>query len=163
MTTDDAKQTLDPTIEKLIKSLFDRLPDSYSDRYAKVRSIRRQFHAELADALTATLNEHVVGLPQDTPEERQEMAAWINQQLRDIGLAVKCPATGQPAVLVVDRQDRQHPEITRFRFSVRAPDGKQSHTAARRNLGELVLTEHRPRIESLSRFFRKERPGGPQR
>ena len=162
MTTEDALQTLEPALQQLIKSLFDRLPDGYARHYAKVRSIRQAFHLELAAALAPALNEHVVGLPQDTPEERQEMVAWINQQLRDIGLAVKCPTTGQPAVLVVDRQDRQHPEITRFRFSVRSPEGKQSHTAARRNLGELELTEHRPRIEPLSKFFRKEGPGGPQ-
>jgi hypothetical protein len=163
MTASTDEGTLDPKRQAALKSLMADLPERYADRYAAIQNIRHAFHREMALVLQPVLNEHIPGRPQDSAKERQELAAWINEQLRNIGLAVKCGKTGRPASIVVDSQDRAHSDITRFRFSTRSENGKYSHTSTAQNLGELELTEHNPRIEPLAKFVRRKRLDGPRR
>jgi hypothetical protein len=155
MTQRGEESGIEPNRQASLELLLTDLPGDYTARYAAIQAIRHAFHREIAVALEPAINERVSQMPQDTPEERQNLASWINEQLRQIGLAAKCPVTGRPASIVVDRQDREHPEITRFRYGVRSEDGKYSHNATSRNLGEFKLTEHSPRVEALAKSFRK--------
>jgi anti-sigma factor RsiW len=163
MTGIEDKRELGPERASALESLLANLPDDFAHRYAAIVQIRHAFHQRIASALEEALNEHVTGMPQDSIEERKELTSWINMQLREIGLAVKCPVTKRPAALIVDRQNRDHPEITRFRFALRTEDGRSSHTAASRNLPALELTEQRPRIEPLARGYRGSSSGDVSR
>jgi anti-sigma factor RsiW len=154
MTDTGKDEGLGPERTVALESLLANLPGDYARRYAAIAQIRHAFHRHIASLLEEALNEQVTGMPQDTIEERKALTSWINAQVREIGLAVKCPVTKRPAALIVDRQNRDHPDITRFRFALRTEDGRSSHTAASRNLPRLELTEQRPRVESLARGYR---------
>jgi hypothetical protein len=156
MTENYDSNAIDAAREEAIESLLTGLPETYEERYKALQNIRHAFHSKIASALQPLFNEYVAGKPQDSADERQELAGWINQQLRDLGLALECPITKRPASLIVDRQDREHPEITRFRYSLR--DAKSTHTASRRFLGELELMEQNPRIEPLSKDYLQKHP-----
>lgn len=157
------ENTLEPERQRALKTLLARLPESYSERHAALAKIRHAFHQEMATELEAYINHHVAAKPQETFKERSELAAWINQQLREIGLSVQCPNTYKPATLVIDYLTADDPETTRFRFAVRSEDGKQQRTAGRRQLPQLKLTEHLPRIEPGAKYFRGKPPDSLQR
>jgi hypothetical protein len=152
------EMAIEPQRQAALRSLLGDLPESYAERYAAIQKIRHAFHREMASAVEAPLNAHVAHKPQTKPEERKDLAGWINQQLRDIGLAVRCPKTGNPASLIVDWQYADDPEIRRFRFAIRSESGKSCHTAARRELPYLHLTEHAPRIEPFAKYYRRKPP-----
>jgi hypothetical protein len=163
MTENKDAGALEPERQAALKSLLAGLPETYPERYAALQKLRHAFHREIACSLEPVLNSHVAGRPQNSPDERKELATWINQQLRDIGLAVQCPKTKHPASLIVDWQYADDPEITRFRFAFRSDSGRSCHGAARRELPYLQLTEHLPRIESLARFYRSRRQSDLER
>lgn len=161
--TSDAESPLSPERRAALAALFADLPTDFHERYEAIETIRHAFHRELASALQDSLNTHLASLPQDSPDERKELTAWLNLHLRQVGLAVRCPVTGLPARLQVDNQDANHPETTRFRFSTYVPGRGSLNRCACKVLPELELVEATPRVESLSRAFKETGRDAPAR
>ena len=141
-----------------IHSLFRNLPGDFSGRLAALVRIRDIFHEEIAVSMTAALNEHFNGLPQDTLSEKRQTAAYINGALRSIGLTIREPKTGLPGLLVVDVQasKKDGQEISRFRLEVRDEAGEVSRPLCARYLPEFSFMQDRQRKEY---WKKRQRPG----
>jgi len=63
----------------------------------RTHALRQQLAAELAPAINARIRQP--DMPHDTLEQKKMLAAWVNDQLEPLGLAVQCPNTGLPAKL----------------------------------------------------------------
>ncbi|QOV92085.1 hypothetical protein [Humisphaera borealis] len=113
---------------QLIAELFSGLPDDFEARKSEVLRIREMIKNELARVMHDTLNEYLYAQPANTPNERADLATLINTSLRRMSLAIKCPVTGLPAILVVDPAGEDQPDKTRFRFQVRDESGKMRRT-----------------------------------
>jgi hypothetical protein len=139
------------------------LPNDYRKQYTALLEIRKLFHAEVASALAPVLNEYAKQQPQTTVDERRELAASINNDLRSLGMTLKCPKTGLPVTMIVDTQDAAHPDVSRFRLERRDDRGRKIRTFTSGDLPDLELMEDPPRIEGGSRSFLDRRHQGPNR
>ncbi len=124
---------------------FGDLPASYADAYTLILEKSQQFRAQVASVLAPRLNAHLKTLPQDNYADKQALATWVNNELRQLGLAIRCPKTGKPATLVAD--SRGQGEYARFRLDVRGDDGRHLRTMTSTTLPEFELIEDEPRRE----------------
>jgi hypothetical protein len=154
---------LEPFRADALGSLLSDLPKGYAERYKLIEAIRHAFYFELASALETPLNQYLATCPQDSAEERRELAATVNLQLRQVGLSIRSPFTQEPSRLVVDTQNADHPEITRYRYGSRGPTGRARNHGCLRELPLLELMEAAPRVESFSAAFQKTCKDGPVR
>lgn len=111
------------------------------------RSARERTHAfrqQLAAELAPALNAHIRTMPHEALEQKKELARWVNDQLRPLGLAVRCPNTGLPARLL-GIAGSYRPEVPGGTFCFETyTDGKQRKTAYSDALPELTLTDATP-------------------
>jgi hypothetical protein len=130
---------------------LDKLPADYSACFAKLVKANHAFRGQVAVALQSRLNKHLHALPSESYAEKQAIASWVNGQLRDLGLAIKCPKTGRPGNLVADLKEAGG-DISRFRLEIREESGKRIRTISSRTLPELELIEDEPRQEPLLKW-----------
>lgn len=57
-----------------------------------------------------------------TYQEKKDFAVWLNAQLRDSGLAIRCPKTGHPTMLHAN--PGHTPDVGRFRFDYLDDQGR---------------------------------------
>jgi len=128
------------------------------------KSLRTILQEEIAAAIQAPINEKLRASSQDSYAEKQAISSWVNSELRDLGLAVKCPKTGRPANLVADLKQAGS-DVSRFRLEVRGDDGKRTRTIAVRTLPDLEVIEDEPRQEPILEWShrvksrRSDKPG----
>ncbi len=148
-----------------LAALLATVPDSggYVEQAQSLQELHHDFRREMAARLQPLLNVHIQAMPHDTYEEKKALARLVNDELRRFDLAIKCPKTGLPALLVGDPGN--HPEIGRFCIEIKAEDGKRKRTVNTPQLPQLELMEAAPRREALSEWHdRVGRPrGGAQR
>jgi hypothetical protein len=108
----------------------------------------------VAHRLAVPLNARLQKQPQDSYQEKQEIVSWVNKELRELGLAIRCPRTGRPAILVADFRDNAD-DSSRFRFESRNDDNRRTRTFSGNHLTDLVLIEDELRPEP----FAKKSPG----
>jgi hypothetical protein len=133
------------------RAFLESLPTDYASSYPAITALRHAFHAELAKSLESRFNEKINSMRQDTYEEKHALATWANRELRLLGLAIKCPKTARPAILVVDNQDAYHAK-TRFRLQVRDEKGHPSKINIPHRTFSFDLMEDNPREEGLARW-----------
>jgi hypothetical protein len=126
------------------------LPFEYAECYRALVELSHDFRQEVADVLQPRLNRQLQTMAQDTYEEKRLLASWVNNELHQIGLAIKCPKTGKPATLVADIRGGRT-DSSRFRLDVRNDDGRHIRTVTVNQLPELELIEDEPRREGLAR------------
>ena len=102
----------------------------------------RGFRRAVAERLEPALNDHLKGLPQASYGEKQELARWVNAELRRFGLAIRCPKTGLPAILIADPGD--DPARGRFQLDVITAAGRNKRTVSSVQLPHLALTADGP-------------------
>jgi hypothetical protein len=83
------------------RALLKEAPQDYSRRYHQFGMLRETFYGELARLLAPALREYLRTQPQDTVDAKTTLATRLNEELRNIGLAILCPRTGRPATLAV--------------------------------------------------------------
>ncbi len=128
----------------------------YEEFYRNLVESSHAFRAQVAASLQPMLNANIKTRPQEHYDDKQHLASWVNAQLRDLGLAIKCPKTGRPGILVADLKGSES-EISRFRLEVRGEDGKRSRTTSWRSLPDLDLMEDESRQEPLLDWAARER------
>jgi hypothetical protein len=104
-------------IKSQISSKLRALPHEFPVRRAVMRELHEVARELIAREFEACLNEEARSLPQSTYEEKKALAKWVNAELRELGLALRCPKTRRPAILrgnTVGHSDagRFHLEIT---------------------------------------------------
>lgn len=79
------------------------LNPSPSEDYASVAGRLRQalelFHDVIAERLTGPLNERLAQLPHSTIAEKQTLSRLANEELRNLGVAIRCPKIDGPVFL----------------------------------------------------------------
>lgn len=139
------------------------LPQAYEQRadvlYAIIHSVRSEAAALLAPALHARAQ----AMPHATYDEKKELARWVNEELRRFDLAIKCPKTGNPSVLLVGTG--HHPEIGRFHLEHKTPEGKRTRSLTSAELPDFELMEANPRREAFLEWRERVRrqPTGAKR
>jgi len=124
---------------------------------ASVQKLRRQFHEVAAAVLTPALNRYLEKVPQDTLEQKREVATHVNAMLNSVGLAVCSPGTHTPSTLIADwTKERKY---SRFRFDVHLPGGGRDRVdTGCKKLEKVDLVENTQRVESRSARFRNRDP-----
>jgi hypothetical protein len=124
--------------ETATQALLDSLPRDYERLTSSFVEFDRQFRAALSRRLEEALNNEVVAMPCTTYDNKRAVARWVNAQLRRFGLALVCPKTKRPAVLLADPSGV--PGTGRFQFQSETPDGEKVRAHSSATLPRLVLT-----------------------
>jgi hypothetical protein len=135
-------------VERIKELLNENAPEAFAKTYAKVAEVMLLTRREMAERLSGPLSAKVHRMPQETYEQKKSIASWVNSTLREVGLAIRCPKTGRPAILIADI--RNSPEdSSRFRLEITDEDGRKVRTWTGSNLTdlELELREDEPRKE----------------
>ena len=137
----------------------------YTAKLAALRTLRTAFHEELAAAFDPVLNQYVRSEPQHTAEDCSDLASLINEHARLLGLSLRCPRSGRPATLVVDREGKgSDPDLPRWRLQITDDRGRRQRHLNSRSLPDLELMPAPPRIEGQSRVERlRKHDGGRSR
>jgi hypothetical protein len=138
-------QEISRHLDALLASLPKDAP--YEMKAEKLAGLSHEVRQRIAAELGPALNIKAQALPHDTYDEKKELARWVNDQLRRFDLAIKCPKTGQPSLLLVMTGD--HPAIGRFVIEHKTPEGKRVRPVTSTKLPHLELMEAAPRRESL--------------
>ncbi|HKQ48575.1 MAG TPA: hypothetical protein VJZ71_10940 [Phycisphaerae bacterium] len=75
--------------------------------------------------------------PQRTYDEKKTLAKWVNAELRRIGLAIRCPRTGRPSLLLANAGGQ--PGIGRFHLEHTDAEGRRHRSVTSVALPELKL------------------------
>ncbi len=112
-----------PTADRVRELLSAADPVEYPACFDHLLALAVAVREELAGRLGPRLLAHARSLPQAAYAEKQELAKWVNGQLRQLGLAVRCPKTGRAAILLADHGP--NPEKGRFQVQT-AHDRKRT-------------------------------------
>lgn len=148
----------DKTIEELFRAEFRRLlgrlaPD-YDRRYAQLTALRHVAHEEIAQALQPVFDQRLHEMPQSDLESKRQLCSWANDQLKTLGLAVRCEKTGRPGILVANPY-RVGDQGGRYRLELRDEGGRMSRSYSGNNLPPLRLMEHSIRREPFAAKYRQ--------
>src|SRR5665213_3834754 len=130
--------------------VMEALPDDCVACHARIEELSAAFRWEIAEAMQRRLNAHLKTLPHETFEERKLIASFVNMELRELGLTIRCPKTGKPAILIADVKDAEH-DKGRFRLQVCDEKGKNKRTVTCYGMIELELMPDAPRKEGMAR------------
>lgn len=128
-------------------------PSDYEGRRAVLSDVSHAVRGEVAEALQATLNAHLRTMAHETYQEKQAIATWVNRELHELGLTIRCPRTGRPSILVADVRGPDDQQ-GRFRIEARDENGRTARTFCSTRLPDIELMEEPPRRENFA-----SRPG----
>lgn len=122
--------------------------DAEADPLGALRAVRDQIQGDLAEIATPLINAEMRERDQGEYESRKSLCSWVNETLRSLGLAVRCPSTDRPGILVANARDRSDWK-GRFRFETRSTDGQVVRSMTSSTLPEVDLVPDRARPEGL--------------
>lgn len=131
------------------------MPDEYTIAGSWSKDVSRIFGEELVRKIEPLLNAHLQTMPQDTLPEKRSLAIWVNRELRELGLCIRCPKTGAPAILVADFSSAAEENVSRFRIDSRQSEGHRKRTTTSYSVPKLELMAEPPRKESLAKSTRE--------
>lgn len=150
----ELQQDLKPAWLKALRSALDELPRDYRSRYKQVGALRHAILREFASAIQAPLNDYLQSLPQETVEEKRDIAKRVNSDLRKLNLSVRCPVTRLPATLVAEPGHLNR--TSKFRFQSFDASGHRWQKGVSHKVPLLELIEAPPREESLAMRRRRD-------
>lgn len=121
-----------------VASKIGDLSGDYAARRGALTALHDVTRSTIANALEPALNEQAAAMPHATYEEKKDLAKWINAELRRFGLAIKCPKTGRPAILIGHATGV--PGVGRFHIEVLGEEGVAKRTYTGVQLPKLELT-----------------------
>jgi len=134
----DERRSLREVIEAVVKAL----PVEYPKRRAELARLNDEFREHLARALEPSLNAELSLLPQASYEDKKTLAKWVNAELRQIGLAIRCPKTGKPCHILANKG--HDPVRGRFQLEYTDIDGQRRRTVSSAELPALALMPDDP-------------------
>jgi hypothetical protein len=160
MTMPPDKDDLSPSARKddAFKGAFANLPADPHHRLDALAALNGKFRHALADQLRPVVRALLQGTSPPSEPGQQELARRVNYVLRDAGLAIVDPDSGQPATVVADS--------SRLRLQSRlATAGRQTRSRNIKALPPLELVEYlrqepiRTWREQVDRDSSPENPG----
>jgi hypothetical protein len=128
----DSKDSLRKAFEA-VELALSSLPSGFAARRGALVNLHDHVRAAIARSFESALNERAASLPGDTYEDKKVVARFVNSELREFGLAIRCPKTGLPAFLVAHPGGR--PGIGRYHLEV-VEFGKPRRTVTSSELPE---------------------------
>jgi hypothetical protein len=89
------------------------------------------------EPIERSINERLSNLEPSTLPQKQEFAKAVNAELRSLGLAIRCPKTNRPSILVAGSSN--HPGIGRFQLEHKHMDGKPKRSYSTAVLKSVTL------------------------
>lgn len=136
------------------------LPQEYGELINDLGRIRSAVTQQIGRQLESVMSDHWRSQPAETLEQKQEICKAANADLRRLGLAILCPKTNKPAILVADYREGDG-SASRFRFQVEADSGGRTRTVASGTFPELKLIEAPVREEPFVSWTRRVKDAGP--
>lgn len=138
----DVSESLVEKFNQTLANSIDALPSDYHVRREALSALEAAARAAIGHALESAMNAHAATLPQSTYDEKKALARWVNHELREFRLALKCPKTGLPATLV--GHPGWDPAVGRFQFEVVEKGRRPRRTFSSVTLPPLELLAEAP-------------------
>lgn len=139
--TGESKDTIQELLKRACELVEDEKTCSYAELVMRLRDAQQAFHEAVAERFAPALNSHLGGLPSDRHTEKQAIARDVNADLRSLGLAIACPKTGKPAVLLASPGH----EPSKGRFQIGLIDALATNRARHSSSVALPVLSLRPR------------------
>jgi hypothetical protein len=124
--------------EAATEALLQSLPRGYRPLTGRLLEVDKKFRGALARRMEDAFNQRVGDLRATTYDDKRALARWVNAELRRFGLALVCPKTRRPAVLLADPGGT--PGAGRFQFQSETPEGRMVRAYSSAALPRLELT-----------------------
>jgi FHA domain len=144
LTNDPSTDHPDTSLDRLLSNVPKNAP--YEEQAEAASQLTHEVRLQLASRIAPAFNAAIQAMPQDTYDQKKELAAWVNAELGRFGLAVKCPKTGLPAKLHGDTGN--YPETGRFQFQVSTDSGRPHRTVNTPDLPVLELVDSTPDLDT---------------
>jgi hypothetical protein len=162
MGVSDDENELRSVLRRVLQHRLSDPAGGYAGQVAALRRLRAAFHEEVAEAFAPVFNNALAASPHDDIETKRTLCSAANETLKSLGLAIRDPKTGNPAIVVADFRSADE-DAGRFRLEVREPGGRVIRTLSSAALVEFELREASIRQEPLSRRLRGNDPEAPSR
>lgn len=143
-------------LSDFVRGVTSAAPAGYDASKTAVLELIHSFKGSIAKAIERPLNEQIRKMPRSNLEEKQSLGVWVNEQLRELGLAIRCPKTDRPSTLVADQRDPSD-EVGRFRLANQKEGGGFTRTFSSVELPALELMEDSQRREPGAEYHKKQR------
>lgn len=128
------KKDIEARLKRIGDLLTERKKDDYESLRDRLQEARAEFHDLLADRFAEVFNSHLAAQPHETIAEKQALCRAANADLREVGLSIRCPKTGEPAHL------HASPDSSEGRFQIcLASDSNYKRTLTSKPLPVLSL------------------------
>jgi hypothetical protein len=141
-------------LRETASSFLSQIPSDFSELSLQGQNCLDTLREVIATHLEPVVNQYANDQPRATWEEKRALASTVNENLQKLGLAIKCPETGNPAILIADRRS-DSPEVTRFRLHVRKPGGGRAAKGVWRELPPLELMLDSGRVEPFAKWTQR--------
>lgn len=154
---EEDREGIEAQLKRIGDLCAERKRDDYESLHARLMEAREQFHELLAGRLAQAFNKHLASLPQDTLQEKRDLARHANADLRHLGLAVKCPKTGEPAMFYGD--PGHIPDKGRFQLGLVSEEAARKRTFTSQTLFQVELMGRPVRREPLAEWAERAARG----
>jgi hypothetical protein len=132
---------------------------SYSQLASKFRKVRDEVAELISKEVADSLNGHLDKMPQETRAQKQELCRWLNAEMRSLGIAIRCPKTGEAAMLHVDPTGQNG----RFQIELIDRENGRKRTLTSVSLPTLTFRPHLVRREPLAEYWAERVGAAPHR
>jgi len=139
-----AESVSDPVVDRFKRSVgkeLEDLPRDFDVRRSVARELQHATREAIARSIEPVLNDKVRSMPMATYEDKKALAKWVNAELNDLGLALRCPKTGRPAWLLGHASGT--PGVGRFHYELSDPREGHRRTVTSTALPHLELMPDR--------------------
>lgn len=126
----------DAELQRIIENAAGHTRD-YTIKAAALNALSNAFRQQMAITIQGSLNAQLAKIPQETYEEKKELAKWLNAEMRKFGIAVCCPKTGRASLLYADHG--RHPAQGRFQLDNSDDEGNKHRTLSFNELISLTF------------------------
>jgi len=140
-------------LRAVVREFLRESPADYAGMKTRVDALTTMVREEAAAAIREPLNLYAAGLPHGTYTEKKVLANWVNAEMRRMGLALRCPKSGQPSI--IQATIGHNPEAGKFRLDYIDAEGRHRNQTASVQLPQLNpmpdTTTHTPHRTRTSR------------
>lgn len=135
VTEDSQTESNQARLRTVVREFLAEAPPDYTAIKMRVDVLTTVVREEAAAAIRAPLNHHAANLPQGTYQEKKLLANWLNAEMRGMGLALRCPKSGQPSI--IQATIGHNPEAGRFRLDYIDAEGRHHNQTVSVRLPQL--------------------------
>lgn len=139
--------------EVLVRPLTAEPASNYEAARIEAKLIKDAAIQKIISVVAPTVNARLQSMPSQSYDDKRSVCQWLNQELRELGIAIKCPKTGDPAALHASDDCGIG---GRFRLRVDTPRGEHP-TVSFAKLPTLSFVPARPRRESFVDYWSARR------